>query len=160
MQTPPFPLRQLLAAAGLFAAAATTGHAEETPAPVPASVLKRYDKNKNGALETAEVAKWEADKAAVRAKRKTERDALLAKFDANRDGRLDESETADAKLGMEKERSERDGEKIMARAAAEKAAREAEAAAATPPASTTPAPAPDKTTAPATSEGGDAMMMQ
>jgi hypothetical protein len=162
MPTPFFPLRPLLAVAGLLAAAATPALAEEKPAPVPASVLKRYDKNKNGALEAAETAKWEADKAALRAKRKTERDALLAKYDANRDGRLDESETADAKLGMEKERAERDGEKIMARAAAEKAAREAEGAAAQPPAPASPAaePTKDKPAASTMAEGGDAMMMQ
>lgn len=161
MPTPFFPLRRLLAVAGLLASAALL-HGQETPAPVPASVLKRYDKNKNGALEATEVAKWEADKAALRAKRKTERDALLAKYDANRDGRLDESETADAKLGMEKERAERDGEKIMARAAAEKAAREAEAAAALSPAPAAPAaePAKDKPAASTMAESGDTMMMQ
>ncbi len=154
MTTSSFPLR--LAAAGLLAASALL-HAE-TPSPVPASVLKRYDKNKNGVLEPAEVTKWEADKAAARAKYKTERDALLAKYDTNHDGRLDEAETADAKLGMEKERAERVGERIMARAAAEKAAQEAEAAKAAAPATPTASPAPEKTTAPSMTEGGDTMM--
>lgn len=159
MLTPPLLLR--LAAAGLLTVS-TFLRAEDAPASVPASVLKRYDKNKNGSLEAAEAAKWEADKAAARAKRKTEREALLAKYDANHDGRLDETETAEAKLGMEKVRAERDGEKIMARAAAEKAAREAEAAAAQPPAPTAPVtePAKDKSATPAMTGDGDAMMMQ
>jgi hypothetical protein len=160
MPTPLFVLRQLLAAAGILAVA-TTARAEETPSPVPASVLKRYDKNKNGALEEAERAKWEADKAAARAKRKIERDALLAKYDANHDGRLDEAETAEAKLGMEKVRAERVGEKIMARAAAEKAAREPETAA-QPSAPSAPAtePTKDKSATPAMTGEGDTMMMQ
>ncbi|NDC74846.1 EF-hand domain-containing protein [bacterium] len=158
MPNSPFLLR--LAAAGLLTAL-TLLRAEDTPASVPASVLKRYDKNKNGTLEAAEVAKWEADKAAARAKHKTERDALLAKYDANHDGRLDEAETADAKLGMEKVRAERIGEKIMARAAAEKAAREPETAA-QPSAPIAPAtePAKDKSATPAMTEDGDAMMMK
>jgi len=161
MPTPALPLR--LVAAGLLAAS-TFLHAETPAKPVPASVLKRYDKNKNGTLEAAEAAKWEADKAAVRAKRKGERDALLAKYDANQDGRLDEAEAAEAKLGMEKERAEREGEKIMARAAAEKAAQQAAAvdSGAKNPAPVAPsaAPSPDKTTAPAMTEGSDMMMMQ
>ncbi len=117
-------------AAALFAVSPSLRAEEKEKAEIPPSVLKRYDKNKNGALEEAEVAKWEADKAAAREKRKAERDAMLAKYDLNKDGKLSAEERAEAKVAMQAENSEREAARMKERAAKLKAEQEAAAASA------------------------------
>lgn len=99
--------------------------------PVPPSVLKKYDRNKDGVLDEKEREKWEADKAAAREKRLKQREEMLAKYDTNKDGKISEEERAAAKLGMERTRTEQEGERMKERAAKlEKEEREAEAKAA------------------------------
>lgn len=118
--------RFLLAA--LFCVSGALLQAEDKdkgPAEVPPSVLKRYDKNKNGVLDDAERAKWEADNAARREKARSEREAMLQKYDTNKDGKLSEEEKVSFKLGREKERSEQEAERMKERAAKLKAEREA-----------------------------------
>ena len=103
--------------------------AEEQPKPadpVPPSVLKRYDKNKNGALDEAERAKWQSDLATRREKERADRLAMLEKYDTNKDGKLSEEERVSAKLGWQKERSEKEAEKMKERVAKAKAERERE----------------------------------
>jgi hypothetical protein len=118
-------LRRLVLAS--FIVAAGISFAAEEPAdPAPPSVLKRYDKNKDGALDEAERTKWEADKAARREKERTERAAMLEKYDTNKDGKLSEEERVSAKLGWQKERSEKEAEKMKERVAKAKAERERE----------------------------------
>lgn len=111
-------------------ACASVAHAQEKPADdrVPPSVLKKYDRNKDGVLDESERAKWEEDKAAAREKYRKQREELLEKYDTNKDGRLSEEERAAAKIGMERVRTEREGEKMRERAA--KAEQEAKDAAA------------------------------
>ncbi|MEO0055820.1 MAG: hypothetical protein RLZZ50_1767 [Verrucomicrobiota bacterium] len=91
---------------------------------VPASVLQRYDRNKDGKLGDEEKAKWEADKAARREKEKARRSEMLEKYDANKDGKLSEEEKAAVKLEWQRERTEKDAEKMKERAAKEKADRQ------------------------------------
>ncbi len=94
---------------------------------VPASVLERYDRNKDGKLGDEEKAKWEADKAARREKEKARRAEMLEKYDANKDGKLSEEEKAAVKLEWQRERTEKDAEKMKERSAREKAERQAAA---------------------------------
>lgn len=94
---------------------------------VPASVLQRYDKNKDGKLGEQEKAKWEADKAARREKEQARRAEMLKKYDADKDGKLSEEEKAVVKLEWQKERTEKDAEKMKERSAKEKAERQADA---------------------------------
>ncbi len=94
--------------------------------PVPPSVLKRYDKNKDGALDEGERGKWEADKSARREKERAGRAAMLEKYDTNKDGKLSEEERVSAKLGWQKERSVKETEKMKERIAKAKAERERE----------------------------------
>ena len=115
------------AIAALFAVSPSLRAEEKEKAEIPPSVLKRYDKNKNGALEEAEIAKWEADKAAAREKRKAEREAMLAKYDLNKDGRLSAEERAEAKIAMQEDNSEREAARMKERAAKLKAEQEAAA---------------------------------
>jgi hypothetical protein len=118
-----------LALVSFVAAIGTSFGAEEAskPAdPVPPSVLKRYDKNKDGALDEAERAKWQADLAARREKERADRAAMLEKYDTNKDGKLSEEERVTAKLGWQKERSEKEAEKMKERVAKAKAERERE----------------------------------
>ena len=58
---------------------------------IPAKVLEKYDKNKNGVLDADE-------KEAM----KKDRQEALKKFDKNGDGKLDEQERAAAKEASEK----------------------------------------------------------
>ena len=135
MNTPPALLRLALLASLLLACASAL-RAEEKPAadPVPPSILKKYDKNKDGALDEKERAKWDAAKAAARDKYQKQRAEMLEKFDTNKDGKLSEEERSSAKLSMERVRTEQEGEKMKERAAKaemeerEAAAKEAEAA--------------------------------
>lgn len=135
---------------------------QEKPKPeIPPSVLKRYDKNKDGALGEAEIAKWEADKAAVREKRRAEKAAMLEKYDTNKNGKLDEEESAAAKLGREKEKSEKAAEQMKERAAKEKAKAEAEKAKAEQEKAQAEKQAAEKPQPkPGESEMSDGMMMQ
>jgi hypothetical protein len=113
-----------------FVVAAGVSFGAEEPAksadPVPPSVLKRYDKNKNGALDEAERTKWQADLAARREKERADRAVMLEKYDTNKDGKLSEEERVSAKLGWQKERSEKEAEKMKERVAKAKAERERE----------------------------------
>lgn len=123
MKSPTLLPRLVLAA--LLCGSFGSLRAEDKPAAdIPPSVLKRYDKNKDGALDETEKAKWEADKAAVRDKKKAEKAAMLEKYDTNKNGRLDEEEQAAAKLGREKERSVKEAEKMKERSAKLKAEKE------------------------------------
>jgi hypothetical protein len=121
---------------------------------VPPSALKKYDKNKDGALDEKERGKWEADKAARREKERAQRAEMLEKYDTNKDGKLSEEERAAAKLGMERTRTEQEGEKMKERAAKqeqqekEAAAKEAEKA-----------KAKEKEKPAEDTMGGDSMMM-
>lgn len=145
------PRLALVAALGLSASAlrAQVGDAA-ADAPVPPSVLARYDRNKDGKLDEAERAKWQADLAARREKHQAERNAMLERFDTNKDGRLSEEEKAAAKLEMQRERSEKDAERMKERAAKERAEREKAAA----------EKAKAKDAAPAEETAGEGMMMQ
>lgn len=128
---------------------------EEKPAaePVPPSILKRYDRNKDGVLDEGERAKYEADKAAARERHRKERAEMLERFDTNKDGRISEEERAAAKLAMERTRTELEGERMKERAAKaeqeakETAAKEAEKMK-------------ESEAKPAEPSGGDAMMME
>ncbi len=79
--------------------------ADKPPAP---SVVRRYDKNKDGLLDEQEAAKWKADLAAKREQYAKERAELLEKYDADKDGKISDAEKAAAKLGMGRDRTERD----------------------------------------------------
>lgn len=131
--------------------------AEDKPAtePVPPSILKKYDRNKDGALDEKERAKWEADKAAMREKYRKQRAEMLEKFDTNKDGKLSEEERAAAKIAMERVRTEEEGERMKERAA--KAEREAKEEAAK---EAEKAKAKEKETPAEGMMGGDSMMME
>jgi len=121
------PLSRLALAFAVCLCAAPLGAAEkEKTVEVPPSVLKRYDRNKNGVLDETERAKWEADTAARREKARAERAAMLAKYDTNRDGKLSEEEGAAFKLERERVRSEQEAERLKVRAAKQRAEREAQ----------------------------------
>lgn len=127
MKTHPVATASLFAALvfAVVPARAEDAAKEKKPAAagdIPASVLKRFDKNKNGALEPEEAAKWEADKAARREQYAADRAAMLEKFDADKDGKLSADEHAAAKIEMSRERSEREEAKMRERAAKEAAA--------------------------------------
>lgn len=112
----------------LFCVAPLQANDKSSSDPVPPSILKRYDKNKDGALDENERAKWESDKAAAREKDRRERAEMLGRFDLNKDGKLSEEERVAAKIAMERERTERDTERMRERSAKEaKEAREAAA---------------------------------
>jgi hypothetical protein len=63
--------------------------------PVPAAVLKKYDKNKDGKLDDQEKAAWKADQ-------KKQREEQLKKYDKNKDGKLDAEEKAAMKEDLKK----------------------------------------------------------
>jgi hypothetical protein len=152
METCFTPLRVALVA--MVLACASSLRAEEklpSTEPVPPSILKRYDRNKDGALDENERAKWESDKAAARAKYQKERAEMLERFDTNKDGRISEEERAAAKLAMERMRIEQEGERMKERAA--KAEQKARAA------SAQEAEKPQETTKPAADQMGEETMM-
>lgn len=134
----PYPMKYtLLLAALLFTPAAVFAEPAATPAAdVPPSVLKKYDRNKNGALDEAEHAKWQEDLAKRREKYQQERAAMLEKFDTDKDGKLSADEAAAAKIEMNKARTEQDmvkgkekAQERLAREAADKELQEKLAAA-------------------------------
>lgn len=155
MKTYPILLRFVFAS--LLLACASASRAEEKPAadPVPPSILKKYDRNKDGVLDEKERAKWEADKAAAREKYQKQRAEMLEKFDTNKDGKLDEQERAAAKLAMERTRTEQEGERMKERAA--KAEQEAKETAAK---EAEKAKAKEKEKPAEDMMGGDSMMME
>jgi hypothetical protein len=155
-----------------FLVSATALFAEDTPKPEapPPSVLKRYDKNKDGKLDEKESEKWRADLAARREKAAAERKARLEKFDADKDGKLSDDEKAAAKLSMTKARLEADlakgKEKADARIAREQAEKAKTESAATTADSPTPPPSPataptmgDEPAKPDATKPGESMMM-
>ena len=130
----PSPVSWLrLVTAGLVFASAACLRAQDAPpkAEVPPSVLQRFDKNKDGKLNDAERAKWEADKAQRRAKDASRRAELIARFDSNKDGKIDADEGAAAKLAMAQERTEADAAKMKVRMEKEAAKLKADAEAET-----------------------------
>lgn len=128
MKTRPAPTCSVFVFALFVCAAPLQANDMSASDPVPPSVLRKYDRNKDGVLDEKERAKWESDKAAEREKYRRERADMLGKFDLNKDGKLSEEERVAAKIAMERERTERDTERMRERAAQEaKAAREAAA---------------------------------
>ncbi len=165
-----FPRLALVAVLGLFlpvlhaqeamSAMSAEDASESADAEVPPSVLARYDRNRDGKLDEAERARWQADLAARRERYRAEREAMLERFDTNRDGRLSAEEHAAAKLEMQRERLDRDGQRMRERAERqraerEKAEREAAAKVAAAKAGTTQ---PAETAASEESDGEDMMM--
>ena len=61
--------------------------AEEGQAKISASVLKKYDANKNGMLDETEMNAWQADREKQRVDREARQAADLARYDANKDER-------------------------------------------------------------------------
>lgn len=114
----------LVAVLGLFAPSSLRAQDAADAEPVPPSVLARYDRNKDGKLDAAERARWQADLAKRREQYRDERNAMLERFDTNKDGRISAEEHATAKLAMQRERSEKDAERMRERAAKERAERE------------------------------------
>ncbi|MEY4488105.1 MAG: hypothetical protein RIQ79_613 [Verrucomicrobiota bacterium] len=133
MKILPLVLWSRLVAAGFIFAGGACLRAQDAPpkADVPPSVLQRFDKNKNGKLDDAERAKWEAEKAQRRAKDAARRAELIARFDTNKDGKLDADEGAAAKLAMAQERTEADAAKMKDRMEKEAAKLKADAEAET-----------------------------
>ena len=124
-----FMFSWLIGVGPLFAESA--GASDKSPPVATPGVVKRYDKNKNGVLDEAEAAKWQADLAERREKYARERAEILAKYDTDQNGKISEAERVAAKLGMGKERTERDAAKAKEKdelTQAEKAKRESEAA--------------------------------
>lgn len=92
-------------ALGLLALAFTVSVAQASPDNKEAKekgpskeMLKKYDANKDGALDDAEKAAMKAD---ADAKAKEMKAANLAKYDANKDGKLDAAEKAAMKADKE-----------------------------------------------------------
>jgi len=98
----------LLAALLFVSTIALRAGAEKESPLVPPSVLRTYDKDKSGALDEKEHAKWQADLAARRDKQAKQRADMLAKYDLDKDGKLSSDEAASAKIGMNKARTEQD----------------------------------------------------
>lgn len=141
----------------MFSAGLRAQEAPPKPA-VPPSVLQRFDKNKDGKLDDAERAKWEADKAQRREKDAARRAEMVARFDTNKDGRIDADEGAAAKLAMAQERTEADMVKTKARMEKEAEKRKAEEAAASAAKEAAPNPAQSAGGMTAESMTGDTMM--
>lgn len=89
-------------------------------APVPATALKKYDANKDGALDEAETAVWMADKEKQRAERAARRAEDLARYDEDKDGKLEKDERAVMQADKENARAEKKAAREAKRA--EKAA--------------------------------------
>lgn len=155
-----------------------TGATATTPtkADIPPSVLKKYDKNKNGLLDEAERDKWQADLAARREKYQKQRQEMLEKYDLNKDGKISEEEKVAARMDMGEVRMEQELQKSREKAGERLAREEADKAKGAEPGATPAAPgtpgAPDTPAAPATTpetmtpaapppppEDGDGMMM-
>lgn len=122
----PMKTRLLLLALGLcppcvpcLSAAPDAGEPAAIDAAVPSSVLMRFDRNEDGALDAEERAAWEADKAERREKYRAERAAMLERYDTDGDGRISEEEKAEAKIALQRERTEKLAERIRARKARE-----------------------------------------
>ena len=98
----------LLAALLFVSTIALRAGTEKESLLVPPSVLRTYDKDKSGALDEKEHAKWQADLAARRDKQAKQRADMLAKYDLDKDGKLSSDEAASAKIGMNKARTEQD----------------------------------------------------
>lgn len=164
--------------AAATATAPDTGATATTPtkADIPPSVLKKYDKNKNGLLDEAERDKWQADLAARREKYQKQRQEMLEKYDLNKDGKISEEEKVAARMDMGEARMEQELQKSREKAGERLAREEADKAKGAEPgaAPATPASpgAPDTPAAPATTpetmtpaapppppEDGDGMMM-
>src|SRR5688572_6837089 len=86
----------------LFALGSNAARAEDkADKPIPAGVLKKYDKDGDGKLNAEENAAWQAAKEA-------EKKALLEKYDTNKDGKLSEDEKAALKADKEKAKKEKE----------------------------------------------------
>lgn len=102
-------LRAALLGLALFAsAAALRAEGSDKPEkkaekPVPAEVMKKYDKDGDGKLSPEEKAAWKAD-------REAEKQAMLEKYDKDGDGKLNEEEKAAMKADRSKEKKKKNAE--------------------------------------------------
>jgi hypothetical protein len=130
MTRPALALLSALVAAGLAPA--------QTPAPFPPptnpNVIRKYDANKDGVLDEAELAVWRADEEKTRAERAAREAAELARYDANGNGVLDPEERqardADRRRADEERKATADAKRAAdeaKKAAAAQAAADAEA---------------------------------
>ncbi|MCU0791436.1 MAG: hypothetical protein MUE42_00975 [Opitutaceae bacterium] len=157
-------LHLCLATLALVSTASLRAETEQKAKPdVPPSVLRTYDKNKDGALDEKERAKWQADLAKRRDKYQQERAAMLERYDANKDGKLSADEAAAAKIEMNIARTEQDmvkgkekAQERMAREAADKELQERLAAAK----AAEEKAASEKEAGKKPAEGGSMMMME
>ena len=108
----------VLSLACLFVSFSSLRAEEKSKSDVPAWVLKRFDKNKDGVLDANEKAAFEKAKAAKQEKEMVQRKEALSKYDSNKDGKLSEEERAAAKIEMEKSRSEMETERMKAKSGA------------------------------------------
>ena len=83
---------------------------------IPPDILKKYDANKDGALDESERAAWFADREKQQAARETRQAADLARYDANKNGKLDPDERAARRADNEKARAERQAAREARRA--------------------------------------------
>ncbi len=100
MKTPTLCIRAVITAVAFGFCAGASLHAETTAKPekpIPAGVLKKFDKDGDGKLDDAEMAAWKAA-------REAEKKAMMEKYDTNKDGKLDESEKAAMKADKDKEK--------------------------------------------------------
>jgi|GEM_PF-1068522 len=93
------PLAIIVSVPSVFAQDST-----ETPKSLPAAIVRKYDVDRDGALNDAEKAAWKADVQRGRADAQTRR---LEKYDVNKDGKLDKGEKAAAAVdGLKKPKTE------------------------------------------------------
>lgn len=89
----------------LFVLGSSAARAEDgAEKPIPAGVLKKYDKDGDGKLNEEEKAAWQAAKEA-------EKKAMLDKYDTNKDGKLSDEERAALKADKEKAKKEKEKDK-------------------------------------------------
>ncbi len=110
MKTPSFIARIALGTLALlftvtFAMAEEGAAKERKPSK---ETLAKYDANKDGMLDDAEMAAWKSD---IATKSKATREENLAKYDANKDGKLDETEKAVRKADEDAEKATKKAEK-------------------------------------------------
>jgi Ca2+-binding EF-hand superfamily protein len=95
-------LTLILATLGFTASLASAHGKPHAPAKVPADILAKYDANKDGKLDAAEMAKWKADREAAEG---VKRAAFIAKYDKNGDGVLNAAERAAAAAAIKAEKA-------------------------------------------------------
>jgi Ca2+-binding EF-hand superfamily protein len=73
------------------------------------AIMKRFDANKNGTLEPAELARARQAMQAGQNNSTNSNEAILKRFDANGDGRIDESEREKAREAFQRMRAAGNG---------------------------------------------------